>query len=93
MLLRCCLTRSAAASSAWRTAPAAHVGALLTLSDRDAMMPALKLSDFAEVLVGARVSQSGVANAEPGDFYAEIEGISSIDPPDQLSLIIDRVKP
>lgn len=38
------------------------------LSDADAMTPALKLSMFPQIVVGARVSKSGVANAQSGDF-------------------------
>ncbi|TNF87599.1 MAG: c-type cytochrome biogenesis protein CcmI [Gammaproteobacteria bacterium] len=64
----------------------------LELSDADAMMPALKLSSFDPVIVGARVSFSGNPVAQSGDFYTETESISSSNPPDQLSLTIDRVK-
>ena len=42
----------------------------ITLSDADAMMPAMKLSMFPQITVGARVSKSGVANASSGDFQA-----------------------
>ena len=64
----------------------------LTLSDSDAMMPALKLSAFDRVIVGARVSPSGNPVAQAGDFYTERDGISSADPPAQIELVIDRVK-
>ena len=64
----------------------------LTLSDSDAMMPALKLSSFDQVVVGARVSPSGNPVAQAGDFYTERDGISSADPPAQITLVIDRVK-
>ncbi len=64
----------------------------LTLSDSDAMMPALKLSAFDQVVVGARVSPSGNPVAQAGDFYTERDGISSADPPAQITLVIDRVK-
>jgi cytochrome c-type biogenesis protein CcmH len=48
----------------------------VTLSDADAMMPAMKLSAFDQVIVGARVSFSGNAIAEAGDFFSEVSGIS-----------------
>ena len=42
------------------------------LNDTDAMTPAMSLSQFDRVIVGARVSSSGNAIAEPGD----IQGLS-----------------
>jgi cytochrome c-type biogenesis protein CcmH len=42
----------------------------IVLSDSDAMMPSMKLSMFPKISVGARVSKSGVANAQSGDFQA-----------------------
>ena len=41
---------------------------VITLSDRDAMTPSMKLSMFPQITLGARVSKSGVANASSGDF-------------------------
>ncbi len=43
----------------------------LSLSDADAMMPQMRLSNFDEVVVGARVSRSGNPVAQPGDLYFE----------------------
>lgn len=40
----------------------------VSLSDADAMMPTMTLSMFPQIVVGARVSKSGVANAQSGDF-------------------------
>ena len=40
----------------------------IRLSDADAMMPTMTLSMFPQIIVGARVSKSGVANAQSGDF-------------------------
>lgn len=40
----------------------------VTLDDTLAMMPEMKLSDFPEVVVGARISKSGDAIAQPGDL-------------------------
>ncbi|MDH3449426.1 MAG: c-type cytochrome biogenesis protein CcmI [Gammaproteobacteria bacterium] len=64
----------------------------LTLSDADAMMPAMKLSSFEQVIVGARVSPSGNPVAQSGDFYTELGSIDSSSPPAEISLTIDRVK-
>ena len=47
----------------------AELPVALTLGDEDAMMPAMKLSGFDEVVVGARVSMSGNPVAQEGDFY------------------------
>lgn len=40
------------------------------LNDSMAMMPQMKLSDFAQVLVGARVSKTGQAIPQPGDLQS-----------------------
>ncbi len=47
------------------------------LSDKDAMMPSMKLSAFEQVVVGARISRSGNAIAESGDIFAESDSIPS----------------
>jgi cytochrome c-type biogenesis protein CcmH len=44
----------------------------VTLSDADAMMPAMRLSQFQQVSVGARISLSGDAIARPGDLFGEM---------------------
>ena len=64
----------------------------LKLSDADAMMPAMKLSSFDSVIVGARVTKSGNPVAQSGDFFTEREGIDRANPPAQISLTIDQVK-
>jgi len=64
----------------------------VSLSDSDAMMPNMKLSSFAEVIVGARVSKSGNPVAQPGDLFVEVGSIDSKNPPATLSLMIDQVK-
>ncbi|MDH3762824.1 MAG: c-type cytochrome biogenesis protein CcmI [Gammaproteobacteria bacterium] len=66
--------------------------ASLALSDSDAMMPALKLSSFEQVIVGARVSFSGNPVAQSGDFFTEVDAISSANPPAEVALTIDQVK-
>lgn len=64
----------------------------ITLSDDDAMLPSMKLSSFKQVILGARVSISGNPVAQTGDFYTEIEGVDSSDPPPDISLVIDQIK-
>ena len=44
----------------------------VTLSDADAMMPAMRLSQFSKVDIGARISLSGDAIARPGDWFGEL---------------------
>jgi cytochrome c-type biogenesis protein CcmH len=70
----------------------ADLPARLTLGDGDAMMPAMKLSAFDQVVVGARVSPSGNPVAQSGDFYTEVDAVDSSNPPAEISLVIDRVK-
>lgn len=49
----------------------------LVLDDSMAMMPALRLSQFENVKIIARISKSGVGNAKPGDLEGESAVISS----------------
>ncbi len=71
------------------------VGALpvtVTLDDSMAMMPTMRLSNFPEVTVGARISKSGQAMPESGDLEGEISPVK-IGAAGALNLIIDRVRP
>jgi len=48
----------------------------LTLDDTSAMVPAMKLSNFDQVLVGARISRTGEAIARSGDLSGEVAPVS-----------------
>jgi len=51
----------------------------ITLDDTMAMMPQMKLSSYAQVVVGARISRSGDPLPKPGDFQVERSGIAVVD--------------
>lgn len=72
---------------------AANLPVTIVLDDSMGMMPQLTLSSAAEVVVGARISKSGVANPQSGD----LEGLSATLAPatatDPIRLTIDRVVP
>lgn len=48
--------------------PAGSLPVTVTLDDSTSMMPALKLSTMPQVVVGARISKSGQATPQSGDF-------------------------
>jgi cytochrome c-type biogenesis protein CcmH len=62
-----------------------------TLDDSMAMSPQMKLSGFARVVVGARVSRSGQAMTQPGDLRGE--AAPSGTRVDDLQLVIDGAAP
>lgn len=64
----------------------------LRLDDSMAMMPAMKLSSFPQVIVGARVSASGQAMPQSGDLEGETGPIPTTSA-NQISITIDRVRP
>jgi cytochrome c-type biogenesis protein CcmH len=62
-----------------------------TLDDAMAMAPNLKISGFAQVVVGARISRSGNATPQSGDLVGQSEPVR---PGTQgLRIVIDRVQP
>lgn len=64
----------------------------VTLDDSQSMMPAMKLSKFAEVVVGARVSKSGNAMPQSGDLQTLSMPIAS-NRSEAVALTIDQVVP
>ncbi len=63
----------------------------VVLDDTMAMIPAMTLSQFPSVTVGARVSQSGNAIAQTGDWFTEQENVLVEEKP-ELQLTIDTQK-
>ena len=66
--------------------------ARITLDDSMAVMPAMRLSTFPQVVVGARVSKSGQATPQTGDLEGQSDPIAVSETP-RLSVTIDRVRP
>ncbi len=64
----------------------------VTLDDSMAMLPNMKLSSFAEVLVGARISASGQALEQPGDHVSESIATTNTNP-DTIELVINKRVP
>jgi len=64
----------------------------VVLDDSQAMMPAMKLSNYAEVVVGARVSKRGEAMPASGDLQTLSAPLQTQTTP-QVSLTIDQVIP
>ena len=62
-----------------------------TLDDTLAMQPDLKLSGFAQVVVGVRVSASGSATGQSGDLVGKSEPVSS--KAQGVRVVIDQVTP
>ena len=72
--------------------PAGSLPVTVTLDDSTSMMPALKLSTMPQVVVGARVSKSGQATPQPGDFEALSAPIANTHAA-PIALTIDKVVP
>jgi cytochrome c-type biogenesis protein CcmH len=64
----------------------------VTLDDGMAMMPAMRLSKFPQITVGARISASGQAMPASGDLEGEV---SPVEPGQSgpVAVVIDRVRP
>ena len=64
----------------------------VNLTDAMAMMPTMKLSNFAQVKLLARISKSGNAMKQPGDLIGVIESVTLADPSTHKIVINDQVK-
>jgi cytochrome c-type biogenesis protein CcmH len=63
----------------------------LVLDDSMAMMPAMKLSQYPEVTVGAKISKSGTAGPAAGDLFGEISPVKVVGAP-SLQLVIEKIR-
>jgi cytochrome c-type biogenesis protein CcmH len=64
----------------------------VTLDDSMAMMPQMKLSNFNEVRIGARISKSGAPGAKSGDLQGEITSVKT-ENKETIQVRIDQVVP
>jgi len=72
--------------------PASKLPASVTLTDSMGMLPNMKLSQFPQVIVGARVSKSGNAVAQSGDLQTVTPPLS-VSTATPIKLTIDHVVP
>ncbi len=70
---------------------AKNLPASFTLDDTMAMSPAMKLSNFSEVVVGARISKSGNALPQSGDLQGFSQAVKIGD--QAVSVVIDQQVP
>ena len=61
------------------------------LNDSMVMMPTMKLSNFKEVVISAKVSKSGNATPASGDLRGEVAPVKV--GADNVQLVIDKVTP
>ncbi|MHB8471588.1 MAG: c-type cytochrome biogenesis protein CcmI [Gammaproteobacteria bacterium] len=64
----------------------------VTLDDSQAMMPAMKLSNFTDVIVGARISKTGNALPASGDLQA-LSGSTATHTTTPIGITINQVVP
>lgn len=62
------------------------------LDDSGAMMPSMKISNFEQVVVGARVSRSGGAITQSGDLKGEVAPVE-VGADNVVEIVIDTVVP
>ncbi len=70
---------------------AGELPTVVELSDADAMIPGVKLSDHVTINLVARVALGGSPQAQPGDLYGEIEGVETGADTRDLEISIDRI--
>jgi cytochrome c-type biogenesis protein CcmH len=64
----------------------------VTLDDSMAMVPAMKLSNFQEITVLARISSSGLATPQPGDLQGQVSQVN-LAKPDKIEIVINEIVP
>jgi cytochrome c-type biogenesis protein CcmH len=74
------------------TRQAADLPVTVTLDDNSAIMPAMTLSKFEEVMVGARISKSGTANPQSGDLQGEVAPVKTGDD-EPVAVTISQIIP
>jgi cytochrome c-type biogenesis protein CcmH len=72
--------------------PAGSLPVTVTLDDSTSMMPALKLSTMPQIVVGARISKSGQATPQAGDFEVLSAPMANTHAA-PIVLVIDKVVP
>ncbi|PIE40718.1 MAG: c-type cytochrome biogenesis protein CcmI [Gammaproteobacteria bacterium] len=65
----------------------------VTLSDADAMMDTMKISQFEQVKITARISLSGTANQSAGDWVGFLRGVNTRSRQGSLHILIDQQTP
>ncbi len=70
----------------------ADLPATLSLDDSMAVIPTLRLSDYPEVLVSARISKSGQATPSAGDLEGQTGPVKASGGP-PVAVAVDRVRP
>ncbi|HYQ93089.1 MAG TPA: tetratricopeptide repeat protein, partial [Candidatus Competibacteraceae bacterium] len=73
--------------------PAKAFPVQVVLDDSQAVTPALKLSNFKQVVVGARLSREGAANAQAGDLQGTSATLELKEGEQTITLVIDQVVP
>ncbi len=71
---------------------AADLPVTVTLDDSSAIMPAMTLSKFEEVVVGARISKTGTANPQSGDLQGQVAPVKTGDDK-PVSVTISQIIP
>ncbi len=72
---------------------ASELPADVVLDDSMAMTPAMKLSNFQQVEVVARISMRGIANPGSGDLEGSLGPVQLTESRQNLKLSIDRIRP
>jgi cytochrome c-type biogenesis protein CcmH len=71
---------------------ASQLPATVVLTDGMGMLPSMKLSQFPQVIVGARISKSGNAIAQSGDLQSVSKPLP-VTTSTPITLTIDQVVP